>query len=181
MRRAALVLAAATLGLGTAFAAGACGSEDDGGGEATGTNPTASAPGAPPPPTDATTPGTDTSGGGTTTGGGETGGTPAGGGEDDGGTDGAAASADFSIGGTKMTPPQITVPQFVPIDLSLKSTDGQRHSIAVSVGGDVYRVGSEADGSPATTRMPGLEPGIYPVRGDGGQQSNLVVGGEPGP
>lgn len=179
MRRATIILAAAALGAGAALAAGGCGS--DGGSASTadtGTNPTASAPDAKPPPTDATAPGGATTGTSTS----DTGGTPAGTVTDDGGSTSVAASADFSIGGSKMTPVQVTVPPFVAIDLSLKSTDGQKHSISVLVkGGNVYRVGAEASGAPSSTRVPGLQPGIYPVRGDGGQQSNLVVGGEPGP
>lgn len=181
MRRATIILAAAALGAGAAFAAGGCGSDGDSATTAdTGTNPTASAPDAKPPPTDATAPGAGGATTGTSTS--DTGGTPAGTVTDDGGSTSVAASADFSIGGSKMTPVQVTVPPFVAIDLSLKSTDGQKHSISVLVkGGNVYRVGAEASGAPSSTRVPGLQPGIYPVRGDGGQQSNLVVGGEPGP
>jgi hypothetical protein len=181
MRRPAIILAALALGGGAALGAGACGSDDSGSGD-TSSNPTASAPDAKPPPTDATTPGTGAEGATTQTSTSETGGTPAGTSTDDGGSTAPVASADFSIGGTKMTPVSVTVPPYVPIDLGLKSTDGQKHTISLSVeGGAPYRVGSEADGAPATTRVEGLKPGVYPVRGDGGQQSNLVVGGEPGP
>jgi len=161
----------------------ACGGGNTGAG--TGAEPTASAPDATAPPADATQPGT----GSVTTPpattptetqtepatGGSSGGTAGGGDEE-----AVRVPAAFTVvAGGRLTPPTITVPPFLAVELSLASSDGKPHRLVVRTPTPhTLRV---AAGGRAAIRIPGLRAGRYPVLLDGHRAGALVAGGEVGP
>ena len=151
-----------------ALALAGCGSDDEGGGDATpertGTRPVASGPGATAPPTGsappATAPRDDTA--------------PA-----DGGEEAVRTPAEFVfLSGGRVDPPTITVPAFIPVEVTLVSRDGRSHFLTVDAGRRYeLRVGP---GGRSTNRLPGLRVGSYPLRPvGGGPGATLVVSNEP--
>jgi hypothetical protein len=173
-----VVLAALVLGMG------ACGGGNTGAGTAQ--EPTASAPDATAPPPDATQPGTtavtppspttpaetEPPAGGSS---GASGGTENGGGEQS-----VRVPAAFVVGASRhLTPPTITVPPFLAVELSLRSRDGTSHRLVVRT--PTPHELSVAAGGHAAIRIPGLRAGRYPVLLDGRRAGALVAGGEVGP
>jgi hypothetical protein len=163
------ILKPATVVTAAALALSGCGSDDDdrpdsGERDATGTRPVASAPSAPAPPTDA--PGA-TSGGGQAT-------APPGGGEE-----AARTPAEFVfLPGGRVRPATITVPPFIPVEVTLISRDGRSHVLTLDAGRRYeFRVGP---GGRATNLVAPLRVGSYALRAvGGGPGATLVVSNEP--
>jgi len=163
----------AALGL----AVSACGGGNTGAGSSG--EPTASAPDATAPPPDATQPGT----GPVTT---PTATTPtttqtaprergAGGGEE-----AVRVPATFTVaGGGRLTPPAITVPPFLAVEISVVAADGKAHVLVVRT--PVPHTLRVAAGRRAAVRIAGLRAGRYAVLLDGRRAGALVAGGEVGP
>jgi hypothetical protein len=165
-----------------ALVTGACGGGNTGAGPAG--EPTASAPDATAPPTDATQPGTGpvTTPTATTpahtlterSGGGSSGGTTGGGGEE-----AVRVPAAFTAAGGRLTPPTITVPPFLAVEVALTSGDGKPHRLTLQT--PVPHTLTAPAGRRAAIRIPGLRAGRYPVLLDGRSAGALVAGGEVGP
>lgn len=192
LTRAALVAAVLAVG---AFATG-CGGDDGGTTTTAGTapppaatftGPVASTPDATQPPPQATeplppeteqTPGTTTPG--ATAPGARTPGERAPGGAtapDEG--EPIRVPARFSARGGALTPPQITVPPFLAVEVSVASGDGRAHTVVVATPRPQrFDVPAGARGA---VRLPGLRAGEYAIELDGRAAGTLVVGGEAGP
>ena len=81
----------------------------------------------------------------------------------------------------RVEPPTVTVPPFVRVELTLTSRDGRAHALSLRAGGRTYRLRVGAGGR-ATTSIPGLTAGTYPLAAvGGGPSAKLIVGGRPGP
>jgi len=164
------------------LAASACGGGNTGAGTP---EPTASAPDATAPPPDATQPGTTAVTPTPTTpaptqpeppeNGGSDGGTAGGGGEQS-----VRVPASFvAMAGGRLTPPAITVPPFLAVEISVESGDGEAHQLVLRTPTPhTLRV---AAGKRAAVRIPGLRAGRYAVLLDGRRAGTLVAGGEVGP
>jgi hypothetical protein len=86
----------------------------------------------------------------------------------------------FGSGG-RVSPPTITVPAFIAVDVTLVSRDGRAHELALEAAGRRYRF-RVAAGRSSTVRIPGLKAGTYPLSPVGGGPGvTLVAGGEAGP
>lgn len=158
-------------------AASACGGGNTGPGAST--NPTASAPDATAPPTDATQPGTapTTTPPATTTTPTETqpSGDTGGGGEQQ-----VRVPASFVVTPSgRLTPPTITVPPFLAVEISIRSDDGRAHTLVLQTP-EAHTL-QVAAGRRAAVRIPGLRAGRYAVTLDGRRAGALVAGGEVGP
>ncbi|HMJ36738.1 MAG TPA: hypothetical protein VK501_22725 [Baekduia sp.] len=147
------------------------------------TVPTATTPTAPP----ASTTTTPTATAGVPSGGeqapDDNGGTPAGGEQAPGGAgdeEAARVPASFTLTDATISPPQITVPAFLAIDLAL-SAKGGAQTVTVAVPG-AGRIDVAAGGT-ARKQLPGLKPGDYAVSTAAGGKATLhvVSGGDPGP
>ena len=81
----------------------------------------------------------------------------------------------------RVDPPTVTVPPFVPVELTLASRDGRAHKLVLRAAGRTY-VLRVAVGGRTTTRLPGLSKGTYPLSSvQGGASARLIVGGQVGP
>jgi len=169
---------AATAALLAALALGACGGGNTGTGPAG--EPTASAPEATQPPTDATQPGTTAVTPPATTTQPPTQTAPADGSSDGGGEEAVRVPATFTVAaGGRLTPPTITVPPFLAVELSLASQDGRPHALVLqTTPSHTLRV---AAGGRKAVRIAGLRAGRYAVMLDGRRAGALVAGGEVGP
>jgi hypothetical protein len=87
--------------------------------------------------------------------------------------------ASFTILRGELRPPQLTVPAFVAVGLTVVSGDGQTHHVVIQT--PVARPVTVPAGGHATVRLPGTRAGTYPVTIDGKPAGSLVVGGEGGP
>lgn len=175
MRSSGCLAAVAVL---TALVVVGCGGGNTGPGT---TNPTASAPDATAPPTDATQPGTaptttppattttqtptETQPSGDATGGGE---------------QSVRVPASFVVTRSgRLTPPTITVPPFLAVEISIRSDDGRPHTLVLrTLAPHTLQV---AAGKRAAVRIAGLRAGRYAVTLDGRRAGTLVAGGEVGP
>lgn len=163
-----------TMAVLATLALAACG----GGTTGPGTDPTASAPDATAPPADATQPGTapatappatTTAPRTTTT---ET--QPA------GGEQSVRVPASYVVTPAgRLTPPTITVPPFLAVEISIRSDDGRAHALVLQT--PQPHTLQVAAGERAAVRIPGLRAGRYPVTLDGRRAGALVAGGEVGP
>jgi hypothetical protein len=143
------------------------------------TDPTASAPDATAPPPDATQPGTGpvTTPPTTTTAPTPTQTTAPGG---DGGEQAVRVPASFVVvPGGRLRPPTITVPPFLAVEFSIRSSDGKPHRLVLHTPSP--HALDVAAGRRAAVRIPGLRAGRYPVTLDGRAAGALVAGGEVGP
>jgi hypothetical protein len=159
----------------TVLAIAGCGGGSTGPGT---TNPTASAPEATAPPTDATQPGTapTTMPPATTTAPPRTQTEPAGG----GGEQAVRVPASFVVTQSgRLTPPTITVPPFLAVEISIRSDDGRPHRLVLQT--PALHTLQVAAGKRAAVRIAGLRAGRYPVTLDGSRAGALVAGGEVGP
>ncbi len=159
-----------------ALALAGCGGGSTGPGT---TNPTASAPDATAPPADATQPGTapTTVPPATTT-------TPAqtqpSGDDGGGGEQAVRVPASFVVPPSgRLTPPTITVPPFLAVEISIRSDDGKPHRLVLQT--SPPHALQVAAGTRAAVRIPGLRAGRYSVTLDGRRAGALVAGGEVGP
>jgi hypothetical protein len=165
------------LALLTVLAVAACGGGNTGPGAST--NPTASAPDATAPPTDATQPGTapTTIPPATTTAPTETqpSGDSGGGGEQQ-----VRVPASFVVTPTgRLTPPIITVPPFLAVEISIRSDDSRPHTLVLRTAQP--HTLQVAANERAAVRIAGLRAGRYAVTLDGRPAGVLVAGGEVGP
>jgi hypothetical protein len=146
-------------------------------------NPTASAPDATAPPADATQPGTapattppvttttQTPTATATQPSGDTGG---------GGEQQVRVPASYVVTPSgRLTPPTVTVPPFLAVELSIRSDDGRSHTLVLGTPAPhTLQVGA---GKRAAVRIAGLRAGRYAVTLDGTRAGALVAGGEVGP
>jgi hypothetical protein len=95
-----------------------------------------------------------------------------------GGEESIRVPAAFAIRGGALTPPQVTVPPRLAVELSV-SSDEQPHTVVLRTP-DPRTLEVEAGGR-ASVRMPGLRAGSYTIAIDGRAAGELVVGGEVGP
>lgn len=180
------VLAAAVLG---AVVLAGCGGDDDATSAATSTapatqtGPVASTPDATQPPPAATEPlppettatqppattGPDTGGTGTSES------PPPGRAEEEP----VRVPATFVAGDGGLTPPRITVPPFLAVEVSVSSGDGKAHTVVV--GTPRAQRFEVAAGGRGAVRLPGQRAGEYAIELDGREAGTLVVGGEVGP
>ena len=81
----------------------------------------------------------------------------------------------------RVDPATVTIPAFIPVQLTLASRDGRAHALALSADGHTYTLRVRPGGR-ASTRVPGLRGGRYPLRPlGGGPGATLIVGGQVGP
>jgi hypothetical protein len=160
------------------LAVSACGGGNTGPGT---TSPTASAPEATTPPADATQPGTaptTTAQAPTTTAPAQT--EPAGGDDGGGGEQQVRVPASFVVTQRgRLTPPTITVPPFLAVEISIRSDDGKPHRLVLQT--PAPHTLQVAAGERAAVRIAGLRAGRYVVALDGRPAGALVAGGEVGP
>lgn len=90
--------------------------------------------------------------------------------------EGIRVPVDLLVSSDAVAPPTVTVPAFLPIGLSARSTDGRAHRVTVA--GTTVSV--PASGT-ASARLDGLRRGTYEVQVDGRPLGELVAGDEPGP
>jgi hypothetical protein len=170
-------VAALALALALVLAVAACGADDESTTAPT-TNPTASAPDATAPPADATQPGTtavtpppaqtQTEPGGATS--------PQH--ADD--EQSVRVPASFVVvAGGRLDPPQITVPPFLAVEVSVRSDDGRPHRVELRTP-EPQTLDVPAGGR-AAVRIGGLRAGTYAVLLDGRDAGAIAVGGEVGP
>ncbi|HKG37488.1 MAG TPA: hypothetical protein VKB25_00725 [Conexibacter sp.] len=161
----------------TVLAIAGCGGGNTGPGVST--NPTASAPDATAPPTDATQPGTATA---TVPPAATTPPTETQPSDDSGGGDEQAVRVPASFVVTqsgRLTPPTITVPPFLAVEISIRSDDGKPHTLVLQT--STPHTLKVAANERAAVRIAGLRAGRYPVTLDGRRAGALVAGGEVGP
>jgi hypothetical protein len=85
--------------------------------------------------------------------------------------------ATFTIGPSgKLTPPTVSAPASVAVQLTVTSADGKPHR--VTLGGHHLTVPA---GGRASVLITGLKAGHYAVRVDGSPRGTLVMGAQPGP
>jgi hypothetical protein len=109
------------------------------------------------------------------------GGTPAGGEQAAGGAgdeEVARVPATFTASGATLTPARITVPAFLPVDLSV-TAKGAAQNVTIEGAGTL----DVAAGATGHQRIAGLKPGDYAVTTSGGANAvlHVVSGGAPGP
>ncbi|MDO8209766.1 hypothetical protein [Conexibacter sp. CPCC 206217] len=95
-----------------------------------------------------------------------------------GGEESIRVPAAFAIRGGALTPPQVTVPPRLAVELSVQS-DGQAHTIVLRTP-ESQTLRLEA-GTTGSVRMPGLRAGTYEITLDGRAAGQLIAGGEVGP
>jgi len=182
MRRSPRCLALAVL---ATLALSACGGGNVGAGTAapTASGPTASAPDATAPPADAAQPGTGPVTTPTTTAPARTqtrSPTPSDTTAPAGGSQSVRVPAAFVVApGGRLTPPTITVPPFLAVEISLRSADGRAHTLVVAT--PTPHTLQVAAGQSANVRIAGLRAGAYAVLLDGRRAGALAVGGDAGP
>ena len=89
--------------------------------------------------------------------------------------------ATFVIGsGGALTPPLISAPANVTIELRLRNRDTTAHRVALTVPHFPPRVSVPA-GASATSEITGLRKGTYRLLVDGSVKGRIVVGSVPGP
>lgn len=90
--------------------------------------------------------------------------------------EGIRVPVDLRVSADGVTPATVTVPAFLPVELTARSADGRSHDVTVA--GTALAV--PAEGS-VTSRIDGLRRGTYPIEVDGRARGSLVAGDEPGP
>lgn len=169
-----------TVAVLVAVTTAACGGGSTGPGSVA--QPTASAPDATAPPPDATQPGTTAVAPPATT--------PAPTQTEPSDANGSGGASDqeqqvrvpasYTVGaGGHLTPPVITVPPFLAVEISVRANDGRAHTLVLQTPAP-HTLKVDA-GRRAAVRIPGLRAGRYPVTLDGRKAGALVAGGEVGP
>ncbi len=90
--------------------------------------------------------------------------------------EGIRVPVDLLVSADTIAPPTVTVPAFLPLQVTARATDGAEHRVTVA--GATLTVGASGT---ASARLDGLRRGTYPVSVDGRALGELVVGDEPGP
>ncbi len=89
----------------------------------------------------------------------------------------AEVPAVFTVAaGGAVSPPTVSVPAAVPVEVTVVSRDGRAHTAMLK--GHSLKVPA---GGRASVLISGLAPGIYPLALDGTNRGALVIGGQPGP
>lgn len=83
---------------------------------------------------------------------------------------------DLDVSAGAVTPARVTVPAFLPLEITASSADGRPHRLTVAG----TTIGVPPDGS-STAQLEGLRRGTYPVEVDGRARGSLVAGDGPGP
>ncbi|MDW5598904.1 hypothetical protein VSS74_31385 [Conexibacter stalactiti] len=94
-----------------------------------------------------------------------------------GGEQAIRVPAVFALRGGRLTPPRITVPARLAIELSVSSDAAH----AVELMTPEPQTLEVAAGATESLRMPGLRAGSYTITVDGQEAGELIVGGEAGP
>jgi hypothetical protein len=88
--------------------------------------------------------------------------------------------ATFTIGtGGALTPPTVSSPAFLAIQLTVISADGAAHRVVVQTP-TAHSLAVPAHGR-ASLLIPGQRAGQYALTVDGASRGKLLIGGEPGP
>ncbi len=88
--------------------------------------------------------------------------------------------ATFTVArGGALSPPSVTAPAGVPIELTVISGDGNGHQIVLKA--PHRRTLSVPASGRASIAVTGLAAGRYPLEVDGAAKGTLVIGGQPGP
>src|SRR5437763_12276060 len=74
----------------------------------------------------------------------------------------------------RVQPATVTIPPFVPVQLTLASRDGRPHTLALRSDGSTYRLRVAAGGR-ASTRLPGLRGGRYALAPVGGGPGATLI------
>lgn len=90
--------------------------------------------------------------------------------------EGIRVPVELKVSATAVSPATVTVPAFLPVEVTVRSTDGQAHKVAVL--GATLSV--PATGS-ASVQLDGQQRGTSQVTVDGKDLGEIVVGDEPGP
>jgi hypothetical protein len=98
----------------------------------------------------------------------------------DGGSEPVRTPAAFTIAGGKLTPPGVTVPPFVAIEVSAVATDGKPHVLVLQLPPSTHVLRVPAQGR-ASLRIAGVRAGRYGITLDGRIAGGIVVGGAGGP
>ncbi len=102
------------------------------------------------------------------------------GGSGSGGSTNARVPATFTIAsGGQLSPPTISAPAFLAIQLTVVSHDGKAHQLRLRTP-SAHSLAVPAHGR-ASVLIPGLRVGHYPLEIDGAARAALSIGGEPGP
>lgn len=97
-----------------------------------------------------------------------------------GGAINARVPATYHLGsGGHLTPPTISVPAFIAVEITIASSDSAPHTVQVRT--PVPHTLRVSGHGRAAVRIPGLRAGTYPVAVDGATRGALSIGGEPGP
>jgi hypothetical protein len=98
-----------------------------------------------------------------------------------GGSGNARVPATFTIrAGGSVTPPTVSAPAFLAVQLTVVSGDGRPHKVGIQTPPSQRALSVPAHGH-ASVLLPGLKAGDYAVQIDGVPRAKLVIGGEPGP
>ncbi|MBJ7519235.1 MAG: hypothetical protein JHC84_06030 [Solirubrobacteraceae bacterium] len=90
--------------------------------------------------------------------------------------EGIRVPVDLLVSADAVAPPTVTVPAFLPLQVTARATDATEHRVMVA--GATLTVGASGT---ASARLDGLRRGTYPVTVDGRALGELIVGDEPGP
>jgi hypothetical protein len=86
----------------------------------------------------------------------------------------------FTIGaGGKLTPPTVSTPAFIALDVTVSSTDGHSHHVLIRT--PTPHSLTVPAGGHASVLIAGLKQGRYVIAVDGKSRGALLIGGEPGP
>ena len=96
-----------------------------------------------------------------------------------GGATHARVPATYVIRGGKVSPPAISVPAFLAIQLTAVSADGKGHRVTLQARSGVTL--NVPAGGRASQLVPGLPSAQYKLQVDGVARGTLMTGGEPGP
>jgi hypothetical protein len=83
------------------------------------------------------------------------------------------------VDGGRLSPPTVSAPAFLAIELSVTSADGRAHTVQLKAD-RTYGLRVPAGGR-GSVRLRGQRAGEYPVIVDGRPGGRLAIGGEPGP
>ena len=78
-----------------------------------------------------------------------------------------------------MSPPTVSVPAFLAIQLDAVSADGKAHTVEVN--GRSHVLVKVPAGGRGSQLIAGLRAGQYPVIVDGAKRATLITGAQPGP
>jgi hypothetical protein len=96
-----------------------------------------------------------------------------------GGSEPVRIDATFTLRNGRLTPPTVSTPAFLAVQVSVRNADAVAHVVVVRTGREFrLAVGPRRR---VTRLVGGQRAGTYPVLVDGRRRGALVFGGEPGP